>query len=162
MAGGASCPRAPRRWYTFTSTAGAYATRRCLTLPLNPPADLSRARVIRWPEQPSVKAVRRAMRAFFDGRREERRLRELHGAQKRRMVVEGMYGALLFMFPRHFPHLPRAMPRPLPPLAFFPDSPGHHVKLSPSFTQEGMHQRRPTPLPAPPLSSRRLGLTGAA
>ncbi|KAL1530219.1 hypothetical protein AB1Y20_001134 [Prymnesium parvum] len=45
-----------------------------------------------WPEQPSVKAVRRAMRAFFDGRREERRLRELHGAQKRRMVVEGMYG----------------------------------------------------------------------
>ena len=37
----------------------------------------------KWPEQPSVKGVRRAMRAFFDGRREERRAREANSAAKR-------------------------------------------------------------------------------
>ena len=42
----------------------------------------------RWPEQPSVKAVRRAMRAFFDNKRDERRARELSGQQKRRLAAE--------------------------------------------------------------------------
>eukprot|EP00966_Prymnesium_polylepis_P200326 4642076-Prymnesium_polylepis.1 len=41
----------------------------------------------RWPDQPSVKAARRAMRAFFDERREERRNPEI-AVKRRRPAAE--------------------------------------------------------------------------